>query len=169
MRHLMLCALMLVAAACAPIAPSPTVTPAPIPSMVETLPPTEESLLGQAANGLFSVTVSGASDSTFAGAVSYSCTATATTLSVTNATNALTLTLPARPALGELTVGEMGATLTVNGVTYAQDVFGLITLDAVPAAANQPLSGSFDLNFSDGNNAVNAIGTFDLLAVTVCR
>ena len=55
-----------------------------------------------------------------------------------------------------------------TGLTFDRDVFGVLTLDAVPTAEQHAVSGSFDMNYSGTEGTVNVIGEFDFTAQVAC-
>jgi len=169
-----------------------TTDPVTLPTLAPTVPPdngvapTQETIedpgngdntddditLGEGGDGLFSATLTGALEQTLAGSGDFSCEGDQHVLGVTMGVDVLTFTMPADTATGEYTV-EGGAStissyLEVGGTAYTDDVFGVITFDAVPSAAGEPVSGSFDMNYIAGGDTINAVGNFDLLASNVC-
>ncbi|MEL7236760.1 MAG: hypothetical protein AAGK74_19815, partial [Chloroflexota bacterium] len=142
-------------------------SPDPVPPGSRT--DTTEVPLGEASNGLFAVTLTGAVDTTFASGGSYTCDNGTELLSTTSedGSSSLVFRLPPGTAAGEYTIGgesdTISAELTVNGTAYTGDSFGIVTTVVMPASAGDPVSGSFDMNFTGADDSsVNATGTFDL-------
>lgn len=170
--------LLVLLAACAPEVQQTLPTAAPTvaqPPTQEQLAPTADLQLGEAGGGLFSVTVAGDIDTTFAGEGDYACVDGAEVLSsgTAGSGNSLVFTLPTRIPPGEYTIGTDDSDVTADfvlfGGSYSTEAFGVLTLSAAPTAAGEPVSGSFDMNFANPDgDAVNAVGTFDLLAAGVC-
>lgn len=98
----------------------------------------------------------------------------ATTLAISNGGTGDTVTISLEPGIapGEYTLGVDDNTYTadiiVDGIAYNNDVFGLVTIDLVPQAAEDPVSGSFDLNGASSDDNVNVNGTFSFIAATGC-
>ncbi len=181
-RFAFIIAALLALAACAPTDPgtlptlAPTVPPDAVPTQ-ETLDgggeaPGDDLNLGEGGAGLFTATLTGALDQTLAGSGSFNCEGNVHVLGVTSGADVLTFTIPPGTATGEFTVegdqSVISSGLEVGGTAYDGDVFGIITLEAAPTAAGEPVSGSFDMTYIAGDNTVNAVGTFDLLASDVC-
>lgn len=177
MRH-MIPTLILLLAACAPEAQQTLPTAAPTsaqPPTQEQLPDDEDELQLGEPGGLFSVTVTGDVETTFAGEGDYDCDDGSEILSsgTAGSGNLLRFVLPTRITAGEYTIGAEDSTVTADfvllGNSYSTNTFGVLTLDDAPTALGEPVSGSFDMNFTNPDgDSVNAVGTFDLLATAVC-
>jgi hypothetical protein len=183
MRIVLSVAVIALLAACAPSDPGTLPTLAPTVPSDEGAAPTEETTdngggaedditLGAGGDGLFSATLDGALDQVLAGPGSFTCEGGQHVLGVTVGVDVLTFTLPPDTAPGEYSIGadDTGITsyLEVGGTAYTDDVFGILTLAVVPAAAGEAVSGSFDMNYIAGDATVNAVGNFDLLADDTC-
>ncbi len=185
-RLALLIGAMLMLAACG------TADPVTLPTLAPTVPsddgaaPTQETIedpgngdtsdddvtLGEGSDGLFTATLTGALEQTLAGSGDFSCEEDQHVLGVTMGVDVLTFTMPADTTTGEYTVERDASTISsyleVGGTVYTDDVFGVITFEAVPSAAGEPVSGSFDMNYIAGGETINAVGNFDLLASNVC-
>ncbi len=130
----------------------------------------------QAGGDLFSVTITGAVDAQFAGPGLYACDDTAEILGsgTSGSGNALSFVLPPGTSPGEYTLtaerDPVLALLTVAGATAPQQQSGVLRLDAVPAAAGDPVRGSFDVTYqTESGDTLSAVGTFDFAAASACN
>ncbi|MEM6529405.1 MAG: hypothetical protein AAF653_14005 [Chloroflexota bacterium] len=160
------------ATANSPDEPTPQPSPDPVPPGVRT--DVTDMPMGEA-SVLFSVTVTGAVETVFAAGGSYTCDNGTEILSVTaeDGSSSLAFRLLPGTAAGEYTPGTgedtITTALTVDGTAYEGDAFGIVTLAAMPAAVGEPVSGSFDMNYTGADgSSVNATGTFELTAGSVC-
>ncbi|MEO0563619.1 MAG: hypothetical protein AAF125_16035 [Chloroflexota bacterium] len=181
MKHAIVFTLATILLAACATEPSPNTLPTLAPT--NEAPPTQEVIdtindnpddlnLGGAGGGLFTAEVTGATTTTVAGSGSYRCESGTNVLGSASGANEATFSLPSDIATGEFTIGTgdnaITSTLVLGDVSYTDDIFGIITLNAVPSAPGEPVSGSFDMNYTNDGNAVNVSGTFDLLAESVC-
>ena len=152
------------------VASLPTARPTAIATEAASL--TDEDALGGESAGLFSVTASGAVNVSFAGAGLIACDGGKQRLSsgVMDGKEIFFL-LPSPIGVGEYVVSADDPSITSafeTGLTFDRDVFGVLTLDAVPTAEQHAVSGSFDMNYSGTEGTVNVIGEFDFTAQVAC-
>jgi hypothetical protein len=128
--------------------------------------------LGEGGNGLFTGVVTGSLEETITGNGLYSCEEGANVLSSNSGVNQIEFSLPSTIEPGEYTigVGETGiqTTLLIDNNNYAIEAFGILTLAAVPVNPGDPVSGTYDMNFVAGELNLNVVGSFELLAFSVC-
>lgn len=134
---------------------------------------TEDLQLGEGGNGLFTGDVTGALAETITGNGLYECENGVNVLTSNSGVNQISFFLPPTIEAGEYTigVGETGITteLLIDNNNYAIEAFGILTLAAVPTGPGDPVSGTYDMNFVAGENNLNVVGNFELLAFSVCE
>ncbi len=163
-------------AACGPAPALPTVVPVTAtPEVVEgdSADLADELQLGEPAGGFMSVTLSGAAEGLFAGSGGYGCVNGVEQLSVTDPASVMVFGLQPGTVPGEITVDSNDATVTVavlaDEVGEVSEYFGIFTLNAAPSAAGDAVQGSFDITLlTAGGEQVSAVGTFDVIAGSVC-
>jgi hypothetical protein len=157
-------------------APTLAATPPPAPTQEiidsMTADDDQELALGESGEGLFSITLTGTLEQTLAGPGGYTCVDDVNVLASAPDGDRVVFRVPAGTPAGEYAIGtgenNLTAELVYGGAAYTDDVFGILTLAAVPDAAGDAVSGSFDMTFTGAAGSVNGVGQFDLFAEAAC-